>query len=61
MDIINARNRMNHFILNKIMRLRYHVRRRPALIWCLIGVEALLVRAGLIYNGYSDARLNGKG
>jgi hypothetical protein len=61
MAITRTRNRINHFILNRIMMLRYHVRRRPVLVCCLIGVEALLVRTGLIYNGCSHARLNGKG
>jgi len=61
MDIINTRNKLNHILLNRIMTLRYHARRRPVLIQCIITVESMFVRAGLIFYGSSPARLHRKG
>ena len=61
MDIIETRNRMNHVILNRIMTLRYQLRRKPALLQCIISMEALFVRTGVIFYGRSRKSLNGKG
>ncbi len=61
MDIRNTRNSINHVILNRIMALRYQLRRRPALLQCIISIEALFVRTGVIYYGRSGKRLHGKG
>jgi hypothetical protein len=61
MDIIETLNRMNHVILNKIMTLRYQLRRRPVLLQCILSMEALFVRTGVIYYGCNRKSLNGKG
>ncbi len=61
MDIRETRNRMNHVILNRIMTLRYQLRKRPALLQCILSMEALFVRTGVIYYGRSQKRLHGKG
>ena len=61
MIIIKTRNSINHILLNRIMMLRYHLRRRPALIQCIIALESVFVRIGLIFYGRSPARLRGKG
>jgi hypothetical protein len=61
MDIVETRNRMNHVILNRIMTLRYQLRRRPALLQCILSMEALFVRTGVIFHGRSQKRPHGKG
>jgi len=61
MDIRNTRNSINHVILNRIMALRYQLRRRPALLQCIISIEALFVRTGVIYYGRSGKGLHEKG
>ena len=61
MDIIKTRNSINHVILNRIMMLRFHVRRRPVLIQCIIALESVFIKTGLIFYGRSPARLHGKG
>jgi hypothetical protein len=61
MDIVNTRNSINHVILNRIMTLRYQLRKRPALLQCIMSMEALFVRTGVIFYGRSQKRLHGKG
>ncbi len=48
---IKLRNRVNHFILNKLLVVRYYMRKNPLLIKCIIGAEALCVKTGLIFHG----------
>ena len=48
---IALRNRVNHLILNRIMVARYQLRKKPGCVRMLIGLEALCLRAGLIYIG----------
>jgi hypothetical protein len=61
MDIVHTRNSINHIILNRIMALRYQLRKRPALLQCIMSMEAVFVRTGVIYYGRSQKRLHGKG
>ena len=61
MDIIKTRNSLNHIILNRIMTLRYQLRKRPALTQCIICMEAVFVRTGVIYYGRNNNKLHGKG
>jgi len=61
MDINKTRNSINHILLNRIMSLRYQLRRRPALLQCILSMEALFVRTGVIFHGRSQKRLHGKG
>ena len=61
MGINETRNSINHVILNRLMTLRYQLRKRPALLQCIIFMEALIVRAGLIFYGRSHKSLHGKG
>jgi len=58
--IIDLRNSINHLILNRIMVLRYQLRKRPGCIRCIIGIEALCLRTGLIFYGRSREVLQGK-
>jgi len=51
---IETRNRINHVILNRLMTLRYQWRKRPGLLQGLIFMEALCVRAGVIFYGRSQ-------
>ena len=61
MDIIKTRNSLNHIILNRIMTLRYQLRKRPALTQCIICMEAVFIKTGLIFYGRSNKKLHGKG
>lgn len=54
--IIRIRNRINHVILNMLLVARYHVRRRPGLIRCLLVTEAACVKLGVIF--YSHKMLH---
>lgn len=49
--LICMRNRINHVLLNALLVARYHVRRRPGLIRCILLLEAVCVKLRLIsYN-----------
>ncbi len=61
MDIIKTRNSLNHIILNRILSLRYQMRKRPALTQCIICMEAVFIKTGLIFYGCSHKKLHGKG
>ena len=61
MDIIKTRNSLNHIILNRIMTLRYQLRKRPALTQCIICMEAVFVRTGVIYYGRIQYKSHGNG
>jgi hypothetical protein len=61
MDISKTRNSLNHVILNRIMALRYHLRKRPALLQCIMSMEAVFVRTGVIFYGHRQKSLHGKG
>ncbi|MCX5900434.1 MAG: hypothetical protein NTX06_06830 [Proteobacteria bacterium] len=61
MDISKTRNSVNHVILNRIMALRYQLRKRPVLVQCIMSMEAVFVRTGVIFYGRSQKSLNGKG
>ena len=61
MDISKTRNSVNHVILNRIMALRYQLRKRPALVQCIMSMEAVFVRTGVIFYGRSQKSLHGKG
>ena len=61
MSIINICNSVNHFILHRIMGLRYRMRKSPAIIQCIICMEAGLVRTGLIFHGRSAKGLHQRG
>jgi hypothetical protein len=61
MDISKTRNSLNHVILNRIMALRYQLRKRPALVQCIMSMEAVFVRTGVIFYGRSQKSLHGKG
>ena len=61
MGIIETRNWINHVILNRLLTLRYQLRKRPALLQCIIFMEALFVWSGVIFYGRSHKRLHGKG
>jgi hypothetical protein len=56
MTMLDVRNGINHLLLNGMLRLRYLARRHRGFIACLIGVEALCVRTGIIFYGHSHAR-----
>ena len=60
MRIMYVRNSINHLILNRIMILRYQLRKRPGLIRIIIGIETLCLRAGVIFYGRSHDGLKGK-
>lgn len=47
-----VRESCNHFILNKLLVLRYHARRHPHIIKFVMLIELLFVRLGLIYYGH---------
>ena len=51
---METRNRINHVILNRLMTLRYQWRKRPGLLQGLIFMEALFVKAGVIFYGRSQ-------
>ena len=61
MGIIETRNSINHVILNRLMTLRYQLRKRPAFLQCIIAIESLFVRAGVIYYGRSHKNQHGNG
>jgi hypothetical protein len=61
MDMSKTRNSINHVILNRIMALRYQLRRRPVLLQCIMSMESVFIRTGVIFYGRSRKRLNGKG
>lgn len=44
------RNRLNHFLLNKLLVLRYHVRKKPFFINTIIFFETILIKMHLIAN-----------
>jgi len=61
MDISKTRNSINHVILNRLMALRYQLRKRPAFLQCIISVEAVFVRTGVIFYGRRQKNLHAKG
>ena len=61
MGIIETRNSINHVILNRLMMLRYQLRKRPVLLQCIMYVEALFVRSGVIYYGRIQYKSHGNG
>ncbi|MCP4714274.1 MAG: hypothetical protein GY868_04080 [Deltaproteobacteria bacterium] len=48
---IHLRDSINHFLLNKLLILRYHVRSNPGLIKLLFVFELLFIKLGIIYYG----------
>ena len=48
--LISFRNRINHFILNWLLIMRYRARNRPNMIKLLMMTESACVRSGLIFN-----------
>ncbi len=44
-----VRDSCNHFILNKLLILRYHVRTWPHIIKFIMLIELLFVKLGIIY------------
>ena len=44
------KNSLNHFLLNKLLVLRYHVRRKPFFIKIIIFFETILIKMHLIAN-----------
>lgn len=49
------RNRFNHFILNKLLALRYLTRMHPYMIKLIALIEILLIKIGII--SYGQKRL----
>ena len=49
--ILEVRNMFNHLILNKLLILRYHVKKQPHIIKFIILIEILFAKMGLIYCG----------
>jgi len=47
---ISMKDNLNHFLLNKLLVLRYHVRKKPVFIKALIVFESTLVKIHLIGN-----------
>jgi hypothetical protein len=45
-----VKNSLNHFLLNKLLVLRYHVRKKPFFIKTIIVLETILVKMHLISN-----------
>lgn len=58
--VIRVRNSINHLILTRIMILRYQLRRRPGCVRLIIGIEALCLKTGLIFDGGGRGSLQGK-
>lgn len=48
LDDSGLRKRLNHFLLNKLLVLRYYVRKKPVLIKAVIGFELTLTKIHLI-------------
>ena len=44
------KNSLNHFLLNKLVILRYHVRNKPFFIKTIIVFETILIKMHLISN-----------
>ena len=44
------KNNLNHFLLNKLLVLRYHVRKKPFFIKTIIVFETILIKMHLISN-----------
>jgi len=44
----NIHRKLNHFLLNKLLILRYYVRKKPLLIKAVIGFELTLTKIRLI-------------
>jgi hypothetical protein len=42
------KNSLNHFLLNKLLVLRYHVRKKPFFIKTIIVFETILIKMHLI-------------
>ncbi len=40
--------KLNHFLLNKLLVLRYHVRKQPVFIKAIIAFESVLIKMHLI-------------
>ena len=49
------RDAINHLVLNKLLVIRYHMRRRPYVIRLITLIEMLFVKIGLIYYGHKKA------
>ena len=45
-----VKNSLNHFLLNKLLVLRYHVRKKPFFIKTIIVFETILIKMHLISN-----------
>jgi|GEM_PF-1982837 len=45
---VRIKDKANHFLLNKLLVLRYHVRKKPALIRAIIFFESALIKIHLI-------------
>lgn len=50
--LLEVRNRFNHLILNKLLVLRYHVKKRPHLIKFIMLIEIIFTKLGFIYYGH---------
>ncbi len=49
--IIRLRNRINHFILNRLLIIRYRARKNSCAVKCIMAVEILCAKSGLIFYG----------
>jgi hypothetical protein len=49
--LLSVRNRINHYILNRLLGFRYRWRKRPRLKQAILLAEALCLKSGLIFNG----------
>ena len=53
---IAIKNRLNHFLLNKLLVLRYHVRKKPLFIKIIIVFETILIKMHLIENHHQEKK-----
>lgn len=58
--VLRVRNGINHLLLNRIMILRYQLRRRPGCVRLIVGLEALCLKTGLLFDGGGRSGLQGK-
>ncbi len=54
--LITMRNRLNHFLLNRLLIVRYHMRKHPVAVRNIIAAERLCIKLGIIFVGQPVAK-----
>lgn len=48
------RNRLNHFILNRLLIVRYRARKSTCAVKCILAIESLFAKSGILFYGKNN-------